>query len=301
VPFCLARIPQGGEIRGNCAGGKGVAQPLSTTAPSPKPWPGAGRRGLLLVADVIGDRLTEINVTSPTCFQEITDQTGPTWRPASSTRWKPPWQPAERAPHSAQAARGQSPHGIASLSDANWPSAMCPCSTGPNSRWTRRTHRPDRPQRRRQGSLLKILAGLEKPDDGLLQCSGRAAPMCRRSPSCNRGHRLRGGQRGRGRSPALRERFENHAPGEDLDALQTRLEAWTAGTGSRVDEPLQRLGLDPQARWTTVRRLKKRVALARALVATPDVLLLDEPTNHLDLDAILWLEGLLATSAAACC
>ncbi|WP_341890571.1 glutathione synthase [Variovorax sp. YR752] len=80
VPFCLARIPQGSEIRGNlAAGGKGVAQPLSArdreiaTALGPI----LAARGLLLVGlDVIGDCLTEINVTSPTCFREIADQTG---------------------------------------------------------------------------------------------------------------------------------------------------------------------------------------------------------------------------------
>ncbi len=80
VPHCLARIPQGTEIRGNLAvGGKGVAQPLSTSD-----WrlakaigPVLAQRGLLLVGlDVIGDVVTEINVTSPTCFQEITQQTG---------------------------------------------------------------------------------------------------------------------------------------------------------------------------------------------------------------------------------
>jgi glutathione synthase len=80
VPFCLARIPKAGETRGNLAvGGRGVAQPLSETD-----WriaralgPVLAARGLLLVGlDVIGDRLTEINVTSPTCFVEITEQTG---------------------------------------------------------------------------------------------------------------------------------------------------------------------------------------------------------------------------------
>ena len=80
VPFCLARIPQGGEVRGNlAAGGKGVAQPLSdadrTIAEALGPV--LAERGLLLVGlDVIGENLTEINVTSPTCFREITDQTG---------------------------------------------------------------------------------------------------------------------------------------------------------------------------------------------------------------------------------
>ena len=80
VPFCLARIPQGGEVRGNLAvGGKGVAQPLSDRDREigETLGPILAARGLLLVGvDVIGDFVTEINVTSPTCFQEIFDQTG---------------------------------------------------------------------------------------------------------------------------------------------------------------------------------------------------------------------------------
>ncbi|MES2482679.1 MAG: glutathione synthase [Pseudomonadota bacterium] len=80
VPYSLARIPQGGEVRGNlAAGGKGVAQPLSARDReiAETLGPVLAARGLLLVGlDVIGDCLTEINVTSPTCFQEIADQTG---------------------------------------------------------------------------------------------------------------------------------------------------------------------------------------------------------------------------------
>jgi len=80
VPYSLARIPQGSEIRGNlAAGGKGVAQPLSTRDReiAEALGPVLAARGLLLVGlDVIGGCLTEINVTSPTCFQEITQQTG---------------------------------------------------------------------------------------------------------------------------------------------------------------------------------------------------------------------------------
>ena len=80
VPHSLARIPMAGEVRGNlAAGGTGRAQPLSERdqviahALAPVLW----QRGLLLVSlDVIGDYLTEVNVTSPTCFQEITQQTG---------------------------------------------------------------------------------------------------------------------------------------------------------------------------------------------------------------------------------
>ena len=80
APFCLARIPQGSEVRGNlAAGGKGVAQPLSESdwAIARAIAPKLAARGLLLVGlDVIGDKVTEINVTSPTCFQEIQQQTG---------------------------------------------------------------------------------------------------------------------------------------------------------------------------------------------------------------------------------
>lgn len=80
VPHCLARIPQGSEIRGNlAAGGKGVARPISARDReiAEALGPVLAARGLLLVGlDVIGDSLTEINVTSPTCFQEITQQTG---------------------------------------------------------------------------------------------------------------------------------------------------------------------------------------------------------------------------------
>lgn len=80
VPFSLARIPQGGEVRGNlAAGGLGVAQALSKSDReiAQALGPILAARGLLLVGlDIIGTLLTEINVTSPTCFQEIADQTG---------------------------------------------------------------------------------------------------------------------------------------------------------------------------------------------------------------------------------
>jgi glutathione synthase len=80
VPFCLARIPKPGETRGNlAAGGRGEARPLTARdreigeALAPVLW----KEGLLVVGlDVIGPCLTEVNVTSPTCFVEITQQTG---------------------------------------------------------------------------------------------------------------------------------------------------------------------------------------------------------------------------------
>jgi glutathione synthase len=80
VPYCLARIPKMGETRGNlAAGGTGVAQPLSARdlEIARALGPELKAAGLLLVGlDVIGDYLTEVNVTSPTCMREIADQTG---------------------------------------------------------------------------------------------------------------------------------------------------------------------------------------------------------------------------------
>jgi glutathione synthase len=75
VPYCLARIPAAGETRGNlAAGGRGVAQPLSERDKeiASHVGPELRKRGLLFVGlDVIGDFLTEINITSPTCIREI--------------------------------------------------------------------------------------------------------------------------------------------------------------------------------------------------------------------------------------
>lgn len=80
VPYALARIPQGTEVRGNlAAGGLGRAQPLTARDQeiAETLGPVLAERGLLLVGlDAIGDWLTEVNVTSPTCFREIAEQTG---------------------------------------------------------------------------------------------------------------------------------------------------------------------------------------------------------------------------------
>jgi ABC transport system ATP-binding/permease protein len=154
-----------------------------------------------------------------------------------------------------------------------------------------------------KSSLLKILAGSERPDDGTLHVqAGLRRVYVAQEPAFAPGQNVFDAvAEGVAEARALRERFERHDPQDDLDALQTRLEALGGWTWEqRVDEVLQRLHLD---RAAAVEGLsggtRKRVALARALVAAPDLLLLDEPTNHLDIDAIEWLQGLLRERAGA--
>jgi ABC transport system ATP-binding/permease protein len=149
-----------------------------------------------------------------------------------------------------------------------------------------------------KSSLLKILAGLEKPDDGVLQVQTALRRVyVPQEPLFAAGVTVfDAASEGVAEARALRERFERHGEGDDLDAMQTRIEALDGWTWEqRVDEALQRLNLAAEAKVEDLSGgTKKRVALAQALVAAPDVLLLDEPTNHLDIAAIEWLQELLA-------
>ena len=148
-----------------------------------------------------------------------------------------------------------------------------------------------------KSSLLKILGGLSKPDDGSMQVQQglRIAYVAQEPLLDAQATIFQAACVGLETAIALREQYLSGASGLDLDALQSQIEALDAWNWEqRVEETLQRLHLDGQALVGTLSGgMKKRVALAQALVARPDVLLLDEPTNHLDLDSITWLEDLL--------
>ena len=164
-----------------------------------------------------------------------------------------------------------------------------------------------------KSSLLKILAGLAKEDDGVIsKAPNLTIALVMQEPQCTEQqtvfdavasglghvaddliayHALTHGAAGAGDADAL----------DELSVLQARLEAhdgWQLQ--SRVGHAVARLGIDEDATLGSLSGgLRKRVALARALVSTPDLLLLDEPTNHLDIEGITWLEETISAYSGA--
>ncbi|MDT6960100.1 ATP-binding cassette domain-containing protein [Cupriavidus sp. SZY C1] len=158
-----------------------------------------------------------------------------------------------------------------------------------------------------KSSLLRIVAGMSAPDDGLIaRQSGVTSAYVAQEPQFAPGLTVFDAvSQGMGQAHDLLQRYDaalakldthhDEATLAELHRVQAELDAadaWTLRT--RVETTLARLDLDPHVRVDALSGgLQKRVALAQGLVAEPDILLLDEPTNHLDVAAIRWLEDLL--------
>ena len=154
-----------------------------------------------------------------------------------------------------------------------------------------------------KSTLLNVLRGAQAPDDGELRLTEgvRVAYLPQDPPAADARSVREVVRDGLAETAALVARYQellaNHSDsdGETLAQLEAQVAAadgWQLE--NRIDNILQRFALDGAARMADLSGgWRRRVWLARVLVAKPDVLLLDEPTNHLDMGAIVWLENLL--------
>ncbi len=158
-----------------------------------------------------------------------------------------------------------------------------------------------------KSTLLRLLAGEHQPDDGVIRREGRIAGLAQEVPQALAGSVFDVVSMGLGELGADLAHYHHllhDGDAIDMDALgavQARIEA---GNGwmieQRVEQVIGKLDLPEDAEFAALSGgMKRRVLLAQALVAAPDLLLLDEPTNHLDIESIAWLEEFLKNFAGA--
>ncbi|HEX5755965.1 MAG TPA: ATP-binding cassette domain-containing protein [Arenimonas sp.] len=158
-----------------------------------------------------------------------------------------------------------------------------------------------------KSTLLRLLAGEHQPDDGVIRREGRLAGLAQEVPQALEGSVFDVVAMGLGELGADLARYHHMLhDGADIDmdelgAVQARIDA---GNGwqieQRVEQVISKLDLPEDAEFKALSGgMKRRVLLAQALVAAPDLLLLDEPTNHLDIESIAWLEEFLKNFAGS--